>query len=117
VIGTPAVKLTKFEKASASLLAVDGEGQRDVEGVVVLNQRSVLIVKDQLLQGAIKVVGFGKTEAGVGLVDDTVLHLSIHNYGAGVATRLAAVSDQEGSISLSSEQRLSLDTVNVPQTP
>lgn len=63
---------------SPSLLAVHGESQRDVERVIVLDQRSVLVVKDQLLQRTVQVVGLGETEAGAGLVDDAVFHLSVH---------------------------------------
>lgn len=63
---------------SPPLLAVDGEGQRDVERVVVLDQRGVLVVQDQLLQGAVQVVGLGEAEAGARLVDDAVLHLPLH---------------------------------------
>lgn len=63
---------------SPSLLAVDGEGQRDVERVVVLDQRGVLVVQHQLLQGAVQVVGLGETKAGAGLVDDAVFHLAVH---------------------------------------
>lgn len=63
---------------SPPLLAVDGEGQRDVERVVVLHQRGVLVVQHQLLQGAVQVVGLGEAEAGARLVDDAVLHLTLH---------------------------------------
>lgn len=66
---------------SPSLLAVDGEGQRDVERVVVLDQRGVLVVQHQLLQRAVQVVGLGETEAGARLVDDAVFHLSVHAEG------------------------------------
>lgn len=37
--------------------------------------------------------------------------------GAGVASRLAAVADQEGSVLLASQQRLGLTAVDVAQTP
>lgn len=39
------------------------------------------------------------------------------HHGAGVAARLAAVSDQEGSVSLPAEQRLGLKAVDVSQPP
>lgn len=68
---------------SPSLLAVDGEGQRDVERVVVLDQRRVLVVQHQLLQRAVQVVGLGEAVAGARLVDDAVLHLAIHPVGGG----------------------------------
>lgn len=74
----PSALAVKGVHGSPSLRAVDGEGQRDVERVVVLDQRGVLVVQHQLLQGAIQVVGLGETKAGAGLVDDAVLHLSIH---------------------------------------
>lgn len=35
-------------------------------------------MKNQLLQGAVQVVGLGEPEAGAGLVDDAVFHLAIH---------------------------------------
>lgn len=63
---------------SPSLLAVDGEGQRDVERVVVLDQRGVLVVQHQLLQGAVQVVGLRKTKTSARLVDDAVFHLPVH---------------------------------------
>lgn len=66
---------------SPSLLAVDGEGQRDVERVVVLHQRGVLVVQHQLLQRAVQVVGLRETKTGARLVDDAVLHLSFHTEG------------------------------------
>lgn len=44
----------------------------------MLDQRGVLVVKNQLLQGAVQVVGLGEPEAGAGLVDDAVFHLTIH---------------------------------------
>lgn len=44
----------------------------------MLDQRGVLVVKNQLLQGAVQVVGLGEPEAGAGLVDDAVFHLAIH---------------------------------------
>lgn len=66
---------------SPPLLAVDGEGQRDVERVVVLDQRGVLVVQNQLLQRPVQVVGLGEAEAGARLVDDAVLHLAVHPEG------------------------------------
>lgn len=66
---------------SPSLLAVDGKGQRDVERVVVLHQRGVLVVQHQLLQRAVQVVGLRETVTGARLVDDAVFHLSVHTEG------------------------------------
>lgn len=63
---------------SPPLLAVDGERQRDVERVVVLDQRRVLVVQHQLLQGAVQVVGLSEAVAGAGLVDDAVFDLAVH---------------------------------------
>lgn len=39
------------------------------------------------------------------------------HHGAGVAARLAAVPDQEGSVPLAAQQALGLQPVHVPQTP
>lgn len=75
------VALGFWGAGSPSLLAVDGEGQRDVERVVVLDQRGVLVVQDQLLQGPVQVVGLREPEPGAGLVDDAVLHLAVHPEG------------------------------------
>jgi len=72
---------------SPPLLAVDGEGQRDVERVVVLHQRRVLVVEHQLLQGAVQVVGLREAEAGGRLVDDAMLHLAVHPEGDRHVTR------------------------------
>ena len=44
----------------------------------MLDQGGVLVVQDQLLQGAVQVVGLSKAVPRVGLVDHTVFHLSIH---------------------------------------
>lgn len=103
-------------------------------------------MQDQLLQGAVQVVGLGEPVTGAGLVDDAVLHLAVHpekrrqtwvnirtlqrvavreqvrgrglhNGAGGVAARFAAVPDQEGSVSLPSQQSLGLMPVDVPQTP
>lgn len=79
---------------SPSLLAVDGEGQRDVERVVVLHQRGVLVVQHQLLQRPVQVVGLGETETGAGLVDDAVLHLSVHTEGDKDTRRLDETGEQ-----------------------
>lgn len=63
---------------SPSLLAVDRKCQCDVERVVVLDQRGVLVVENQLLQRPVQVVGLSKAEAGARLVDDAVFDLSVH---------------------------------------
>lgn len=46
------------------------------------------------------------------ITTDEALH-----HGAGVASRLAAVPDQEGPVSLAAQQRLGLRAVDVAQTP
>lgn len=125
---------------SPPLLAVDGKGQGDVERVVVLDQGRVLVVEDQLLERGVQVVGLGEAKAAAGLVDDAVFDLTVHaerqkseistgrrdkrrhrkrsvHDGAGVAARFAAVPNQEGSVSLSTQQRLGLSAVDVSQTP
>lgn len=58
-------------------LCVDRVGERDVEGVVVLNQGCLLVVEHQLLQRAVQVVGFCKAISSSSAVDDTVLHLPV----------------------------------------
>lgn len=71
----------KAASGSPSLLAVDGKGQRDIQRIVVLDERRVLVVQHELLQGAVQVVGLRETVAGARLVDDAVLHLAIHPEG------------------------------------
>lgn len=44
----------------------------------MLDQRGVLVVQHQLLQGAVQVVGLRKTKPGARLVDDAVFHLAVH---------------------------------------
>lgn len=63
---------------SPPLLAVDRKGQGDVERVVVLDQRRVLVVENQLLQRPVQVVGLSEPKAGAGLVDDAMFDLSVH---------------------------------------
>lgn len=63
---------------SAPLLAVDGEGELDVEQVVVLHQRRVPVVQHQLLQRRVQVVRLGEAEARARLVDHAVLHFAFH---------------------------------------
>lgn len=56
---------------------MDRVGERDVEGVVVLDQGCLLVVEHQLLQRAVQVVGFCKAISSSSAVDDTVLHLPV----------------------------------------
>lgn len=44
----------------------------------MLDQRRVLVVKYEFFQGAVQVVRLGEAETRGGLVDDAVLHLTVH---------------------------------------
>lgn len=62
-------------------------GERDGQRVVVLHQRGVLVVEDELLQGPVQVVGLREAEAGGRAVDDAVLGIPVHPAGAGWVRR------------------------------
>lgn len=59
----------------------DRVGQGDVQGVIVLHQRRVLVVQDQVLERGVEVVGLREAEAGRRLVDHAVLGVPIHPVG------------------------------------
>lgn len=72
--------------ASGGHLCVDGVGEPDVERVVVLHQRGLLVVEHQVFQAAVQVVWLSEAEAARRAVDDAVLHLPVnaaeeHTYG------------------------------------
>lgn len=74
----PFVLYTPTRRPSPPLLAVDRKRQGNVERVVVLEQRGVLVVKNQLLQRRVQVVGLSEAKASTGFVDDAVFYLSVH---------------------------------------
>lgn len=67
--------------ASGGHLCVDGVCEADVERVVVLHQRGLVVVEHQVLQAAVQVVGLSEAEATRRAVDDTVLHLAFNTDG------------------------------------
>ena len=67
-------------------------GERDGQRVVVLHQRGVLVVEDELLQGPVQVVGLREAEAGGRAVDDAVLGIPVHPAGAGWVRRAPVLS-------------------------
>lgn len=63
---------------SAGLLAESGPGQGYIQLLIVLDQRRVSIVEDQLSQRWVEVEGLSKAITCWCPVDHTVLHISIH---------------------------------------
>jgi len=59
-------------------LGQDRVSQRDVQRVIVLHQRRVLVVQDQVLEGGVEVVGFSEAVAGRRFVDHAVLGVTVH---------------------------------------
>lgn len=56
----------------------DRVGQSYIQVVVVLDQGDVLVVEHEILEGGVKVVGFGEAVACDRLVDDAVLGVTVH---------------------------------------
>lgn len=106
------------KRCSSRLLCEHRVGQGYIQRVVVLDQRRVFVVQDQVFQGAVKVVGFSKSETCGRLVNHTMFDFSFHNYRAGEGALLGlALSDEEGAIAFASQEILcirALDVSNVP---
>lgn len=65
-------------RCSSRLLCEHREGQGYIQRVVVLDQRRVFVVQDQVFQGAVKVVGLSKSETCGRLVNHTMFDFSFH---------------------------------------
>lgn len=70
-------------RCSSRLLCEDRVGQGYIQRVVVLDQRGVFVVQDQVFQGTVKVVGLSKPKTGGCLENHTMFDLSIHAVGKG----------------------------------
>ncbi len=68
-------------RCSSRLLCEDRVGQGYIQRVVVLDQRGVFVVQDQVFQGTVKVVGLSKSKTGGCLENYTMFDLSIHAVG------------------------------------
>lgn len=64
---------------SSRRLCEDRVGQGYIQWVVVLDQRGVFVVQDQVFQGTIEVVGLSKSKTCGRLVNHAMLDLSIHS--------------------------------------
>lgn len=91
--------------------------ERDGQRVIVLHQGGVLVVEDELLQGPVQVVGLREAEARGRAVDDAVLGIAVHHHRTGVATPLAALTDEEGTVPLATQHFLSLGAVDLAYIP
>lgn len=63
---------------SAGLLAESGPGQGYIQLLVVLDQRCVAVVEDQVSERGVQVVGLSKAIPRRRLVDHAVLHIPVH---------------------------------------